>query len=219
MSPAKSRGAAAAAERGGAAAGRSGAAAGRPAPGDATRTALLRAAHDLFAERGYAAVGTEEIVARAGVTRGALYHHFADKKDLFRAVHEQLEGALVADIADRIAGIEDPWELVVVGVRAFLDACTDPALMRISLLDAPAVLGWAEWREIDERHGLGLVSFGLQNAMDRGTFAPQAVRPLAHLLIGAMAEAAMVIANASDPARARAEVEPPLLALLEGLRQ
>ena len=179
----------------------------------------MRAAHQLFAERGYAAVGTEEIVARAGVTRGALYHHFADKRDLFRAVHEELEGALVADIAARIGGIEDPWELVVTGVGAFLDACTDPALMRISLLDAPAVLGWPEWRAIDERHGLGLVSFGLQNAMDRGEFAPQPVRPLAHLLMGAMAEAAMVIANADDPAAARAEVEPPLLALLEGLRK
>jgi AcrR family transcriptional regulator len=194
------------------------AAAERPAPGDATRDALLRAAHQLFAERGYSAVGTEEIVAGAGVTRGALYHHFADKRDLFRAVHEQLEGSLVADIAAKIGGIEDPWELVVVGVRAFLDACTDPALMRISLLDAPAVLGWAEWREIDERHGLGLVSFGLQNAMERGVFAPQPVRPLAHLLMGAMAEAAMVIANASDPAVARNEIEPPLLRLLEGLR-
>jgi AcrR family transcriptional regulator len=155
----------------------------------------------------------------SGVTRGALYHHFADKQDLFRAVHEQLEAALVADIAARIGGIEDPWKLMVVGVRAFLDACTDPALMRISLLDAPVVLGWAEWREIDERHGLGLVSFGLQNAMDRGTLARQAVRPLAHLLMGAMAEAAMLIANASDPDQARAEVEPPLLALLDGLRQ
>jgi hypothetical protein len=94
----------------------------------------------------------------------------------------------------------------------------DPAVMRISLLDAPAVLGWAQWREIDARYGLGLVSFGLQNAIDRGTLRPQAVRPLAHLMMGAMAEAAMVIANAVEPERARAEVEPPLLALLEGLR-
>jgi hypothetical protein len=91
--------------------------------------------------------------------------------------------------------------------------------MRIALLDAPAVLGWAEWREIDERYGLGLVSFGLQNAMDRGLLSPRPVRPLAHLLMGAMAEAAMVIANAADPEAARDEVEPPLLALLAGLRQ
>jgi AcrR family transcriptional regulator len=187
--------------------------------GDATRDALLRAARELFAERGYGGVGTEEIVARAGVTRGALYHHFVDKRDLFRGVHEELEQALMADIGARIGGIEDPWELVVTGVGAFLDTCTDPAVRRICLLDAPAVLGWEEWREIDARYGLGLVSFGLQNAMDRGVFAPRAVRPLAHLLMGAMAEAAMVIANAADPGAARDEVEPPLLALLEGLRE
>jgi AcrR family transcriptional regulator len=189
----------------------------RSARGDVTREALLRVGRELFAERGYADVGTEEIVARAGVTRGALYHHFADKRDLFRAVHEQLEQALVADIGERIGGIEDPWELIVTGVRAFLDSCTDPAVRRIALLDAPAVLGWAEWREIDERYGLGLVGFGLQNAMDRGVLAQRPVRPLAHLLMGAMAEAAMVIANAEDPAAARDEVEAPLLALVAGL--
>jgi AcrR family transcriptional regulator len=185
--------------------------------GKTSRAALLRAGRELFAERGFAGVGTEEIVARAGVTRGALYHHFADKRDLFRGVHEELEQALVAGIGTRIAGIDDPWELMVSGVRAFLDACVDPAVMRIALLDAPAVLGWEEWREIDARYGLGLVSFGLQNAMDRGVLKPRPVRPLAHLLMGAMSEAAMLIANADDPAAARDEVEAPLLALVEGL--
>jgi AcrR family transcriptional regulator len=186
--------------------------------GDTTRSELVGAARCLFAERGYAAVGTEEIVARAGVTRGALYHHFADKRDLFRAVHEQLEAELMASIGERIAGIEDPWELLVTGLRAFLDACTDPALIRIALLDAPVVLGWSEWREIDARYGLGLVSFGLQNGMERGVLARQEVMPLAHLLIGAMTEAALMIANAGDHGAARREVEPPLLALLAGLR-
>ena len=90
--------------------------------GAATRAELMRVARDLFAERGYAGVGTEEIVARANVTRGALYHHFADKKDLFRAVHEELEQELMASIGERIAGIDDPWELAVTGVRAFLTA-------------------------------------------------------------------------------------------------
>ena len=179
----------------------------------------MQVARGLFAERGYAGVGTEEIVARAGVTRGALYHHFADKKDLFRAVHEELEQELVASIGEQIAGIEDPWELVVTGVRAFLDACTDPALRRIALIDAPAVLGWEEWREIDARYGLGLVTFGLRNAMDGGVFREQEVTPLAHLLIGAMTEAAMMVANARDPDAARREAEPALLALLEGLRR
>ena len=187
--------------------------------GDTTRSELLAAARELFAERGYGGVGTEEIVARAGVTRGALYHHFVDKRDLLRAVHEQLEAELVEAIGARIAGLEDPWELLVTGVGAFLDACTDRALMQISLLDAPAVLGWAQWREIDTRYALGLVSFGLENAMDRGLFRRREVRPLAHVLIGAMTEAAMVIANAPDHAAARREVEAPLLALLEGLRK
>src|SRR3712207_6286207 len=119
---------------------------------ETTRADLLAAARELFAERGYGEGGTEEIVARAGVTRGALYHHFLDKRDLFRAVHEQLEAELVESIGRRILDLEDPWDLLVTGVRAFLDACTDRALMRISLLDAPVVLGWAEWREIDARH-------------------------------------------------------------------
>jgi AcrR family transcriptional regulator len=183
-----------------------------------TRARLLAAARALFTERGFAAVGTEEIVRAANVTRGALYHHFTDKKDLFRAVHEELEQQLVEAIGKQIASIEDPWELLATGMRAFLDACTDPALMRISLLDAPAVLGWQEWREIDSRHGMGLVSFGLQNGMDRGVFRRADVRPLAHLMLGALGEAAMLIAGAPDPERARREVEPALLALLEGLR-
>lgn len=187
--------------------------------GDSTRAALVGAARELFAERGYAVVGTEEIVGRAGVTRGALYHHFADKRDLFRAVYEQVEAELVASIGERMNGIEDPWELFVTGLRAFLDACTDRALIRIALLDAPVVLGWDEWREIDARYGLGLVTFALENGVERGLFVRREVRPLAHLLIGAMAEAAMLIANATDHEAARREVEPSLLALLAGLRQ
>jgi AcrR family transcriptional regulator len=183
-----------------------------------TRTALTSAARELFAERGYSGVGTEEIVVRAGVTRGALYHHFEDKKDLFRAVHEELERDLVASVAERMAGIDDPWERLVTGVRAFLDACTDPALTRIGLVDAPVVLGWEEWREIDARYGLGLISAGVQGAMDGGVFRRQEVRPLAHLLLGSMTEAAMMIAHAPDHDAARREVEGPLLALLEGLK-
>jgi AcrR family transcriptional regulator len=185
---------------------------------DATRAQLLRAARELFAERGYAAVGTEQIVARAGVTRGALYHHFADKQDLFRAVFEETEAGLVGSIAARMEAVDDPWDLLVTGMRAFLDACLDPAIVRVSLLDAPVVLGWQEWRDVGARYGLALVSGGLQNAMDQGVLRRRDVRPLAHVLMGALDEAATLIANASDPAAARREVEGPLIALLEGLR-
>jgi AcrR family transcriptional regulator len=183
----------------------------------ATRAALTDAARDLFAERGYAGVGTEEIVKRARVTRGALYHHFEDKKDLFRAVHESMEEGLVAAIGEQIQGIDDPVELLTAGVRAFLDACEDPALARIALIDAPSVLGWEEWREIDARHGMGLVMFGLHAAMDAGAIRPQPVKPLAHLLLSAMGEAGIMIATADDPAAARAEVEASLLSVLQGL--
>jgi AcrR family transcriptional regulator len=185
---------------------------------DETRRELLRVARELFAERGYAGVGTEEIVARAGLTRGALYHHFQGKRDLFRAVHEQLEEELVAEITARLAGVTDPDVLLEAGVRAFLDSCTDRRRVRVTLIDAPTVLGWSKWREIDERHGLGLVNAALGNAMDAGAIARQGVRPLAHLIIAALGEAALLIANADDPAAMRRQVEPALLALVRGLR-
>lgn len=186
--------------------------------GEATRAALVRAARALFTEHGYGGVGTEEIVRRAKLTRGALYHHFTDKKDLFRAVHEQMEGEVIEAIAARMVGAGDPFELLLIGTRAYLDVCTDPAITRVTLVDAPSVLGWEEWREIDMRHGLGIVIAGLQGGMDAGVLRRQPVRPLAHLLLGAMGEAGMVIANAVDPEAARAEVEPALLGLLDGLR-
>ena len=168
--------------------------------GEATRSALLRAARGLFTERGYGGVGTEEIVRRAQLTRGALYHHFADKKDLFRAVHEQIEGEVMAAIGAQMAEADgDPLALLTIGTRAYLDVCTDPAITRVTLVDAPSVLGWEEWREIDMRHGLGIVIAGLQGGMDAGVLRRQPVRPLAHLLLGAMGEAGMVIANSPDP--------------------
>ena len=187
---------------------------------EGTRAALLSAARDLFSERGYAAVGTEEIVQRARVTRGALYHHFADKKDLIRGVHEQMERELTAAIGEQLAeaASHDPFAGLVTGVRSFLDACTDPRLARIVLVEAPSVLGWAEWRATDERYGLGLVMAGLQGAVDAGSLRRQPVKPLAHVMLGALGEAAMVIANADDPKAAREEVEPSLLSLLDGLR-
>ena len=193
-------------------------AATRPDRGEATRDALIAAARALFAEHGYAGVGTEEVVRRAGVTRGALYHYFRDKQDLFRAVFEQTEAEIVQAIGARVEGIADPMELLRTGVRAFLDACGDPVMMRIGVRDAPGVLGWEEWREIGNRHGLGLMTGGLGAAMDAGQIVRADVRTLAHLLRSALAEASLLIASADDPGAARAEVERTLLALLDGLR-
>jgi AcrR family transcriptional regulator len=190
----------------------------REAEAQATRDALIRAALELFSKRGYADVGTEEIVARAKVTRGALYHHFADKRDLFRAVFERVEGDLMERIGARMEASDDPWELMIAGMRSFLDACEEPAVKQISLTDAPAVLGWQEWREIDNRHGLGLTRAALQGAVDAGEMRPIAVEPMAHLFVAALSEAAFVIAHADQPRKARAEVEKALIQLIEGLR-
>lgn len=184
----------------------------------ATREALIEVARRLFTDRGYANVGTEEIVRSANLTRGALYHHFSDKRDLFRAVHEQVEQDMVAAITDSMEGIEDPVELLVAANRRFLDLCTDPNWTRIPLLDAPAVLGWSEWRATDMRYALGLATAALEAAMASDAIGRAPVRPLAHVLLAAMAEAGLMIAQAEDPEAERAEVEPTLVALIEGLR-
>lgn len=184
---------------------------------ESTRAALVEAARALFAERGFAAVGTEEIVARAGVTRGALYHHFRDKTDLFRAVLEEVERDLSEKIATAALSDPDPWRALAAGCSMFLDACREPEIQQIALLDAPSVLGWEEWREIDARYGLGLIKLGIQNAIDAGALPPQPVDPLAHVLLGALDEAAMLVARAEDPARTRAEVGATLDRLLAAL--
>jgi len=190
----------------------------READARATREALIDAALALFTERGYAGVGTEEIVARAKVTRGALYHHFTDKRDLFRAVFERVESDLMQRIGATMRSADDPYELMVSGMRAFLDACEEPAVKQISLTDAPAVLGWQEWREIDNRHGLGLTRAALDGAVEAGLIKTIATEPMAHLFVAALSEAAFVIAHAEHPRKARAEVEKALLQLVEGLR-
>jgi AcrR family transcriptional regulator len=184
----------------------------------ATRDGLLHAARALFAERGYAGVGTEEIVRAAGVTRGALYHQFRDKEQLFEAVFEQVEAETTQRIAEgALAAASGPVAALRAGARAFLAVCAEPEIERIILLDAPAVLGWERWREIGFRHGLGLIVGVLQAGMDAGAIAQQPITPLAHLLLGAMDEGALYIARAQDPETARAEVEQIIDRLIAGL--
>jgi AcrR family transcriptional regulator len=186
---------------------------------EATRAALVAAARPLFAQRGYADVGTEEIVRAAGVTRGALYHQFADKRELFAAVFEQVEAELTRRVgqAAGAAVTEGPRAELRIGTTAWLDACAEPELRRILLLDGPSVLGHERWREIGLRYGLGLVEAVLQAAIDAGELEPQPVRPLAHVLIGAVDEAALYVATAEDPDAARAEVGEVLERLMASL--
>jgi AcrR family transcriptional regulator len=186
---------------------------------EATRAALIAAARPLFAERGFAGVGTEEVVRAAGVTRGALYHQFADKRDLFAAVFEQVE----AEVTQRTAraavasGASDPLAVLRIGAVGWLEACSAPEVQRIVLLDGPAVLGWELSREIGMRYALGLIENELQAAVDAGSLEPQPVAALAHVLIGALDEAALYVATAEDQDAARAEVGAVLDRLIGSL--
>ena len=191
----------------------------KAAQSEATSAALIAAAGALFAERGYADVGTEEIVKRAGVTRGALYHHFrGGKEELFRAVLVQLSAEMLQRVMKAAAASEDPYEELVLGAEAFLDASMNPEVQRIMLIDAPAVLGWDVWRAIDTEHGLGLLEAAVQNAMDAGRLLPGSASAVAHVLAGALDEAAMVVARAEEPEVVRAEMGQTVRRLLEGLR-
>jgi AcrR family transcriptional regulator len=174
-----------------------------------TRAALVAAARRLFGAEGFAEVGAERIARDAGMTRGALYHQFADKADLFAAVLDQVEAEIAQRVANSVAGFDptDTAGMLRAGADAFLDAGSEPDLQRIVLLDGPSVLGWDRWREICLRHTVGLIAALLQDGIDRGSMPAQPVLALTHVLVGAVDEAALYIAQAEDPAVARADMD------------
>ncbi|RAV02929.1 TetR/AcrR family transcriptional regulator [Mycolicibacter senuensis] len=193
----------------------------RAAQAEATRAALVDAARQLFVEKGYHRTGTEEIAHAAGVgTRGALYHHFADKRALFEAVFIAVEEELVLAGA---TSLNDPADGVLnqlrQGLAGFLDASLAPHVQRILLIDGPAVLGWARWRELENRYGVGALRMMLERAIDEGELtAGLPVAVLAHILLVAANETALFVANATDQRGARDEGAKALNALLDGLR-
>lgn len=185
---------------------------------EATRAALLATGRSLFAVHGFAGTSTEALVAAAGVTRGALYYHYADKRALFEAVFEHLEQELVEALLAKLPPVaDDPMALLHAGIDVFLDACLDPAVQRIALLEAPTVLGWERYREIEQTYGLGVTRAALEAAMDAGAIVRQPVEPLAHVLFGGLVEAALSMAAANDQRRARKEVGAALHAVVDGI--
>jgi AcrR family transcriptional regulator len=184
----------------------------------ATRAALLRVARRLFAEHGYSATTTEEMVRRARVTRGALYYYFRDKRALFLAVFDEEQKRLAAVAAQAAAAEPDAWRAMIAGSNAFLDACLDRAVQRIVLIDAPAVLGSEKWREADQSYYLAATQAAIQAAIDQGLIEPQPVEVLAHIILGAFNEAAILIARADDPIATRRQVRGVVERLFEGLR-
>jgi AcrR family transcriptional regulator len=185
----------------------------------ATQSALIAAARKLWGERGYAEVGTPEIAAAAGVTRGAMYHQYADKAALFAAVIEIVETDAMQRLSAAVLAAEpaSPAAAMRIAADAWLQIATEPEIRRLVLLDAPAVLGWAAFRELNQRFGLGMTEQLLAAAIDAGELRAQPMRPLATVLLGAIDEAAMVIAAADEPAAAHAEVRGVVHDLLDGL--
>jgi AcrR family transcriptional regulator len=172
---------------------------------EATRGRLIATGRRLFGEKGFAATSTEEILSEAEVSRGALYHHFSSKTDLFRATFEAVEEELTAKLLEVATGggETDPIMILELGFNAFLDQCVNPEVQRIVMLDAPTVLGWDTWHELDERYAFGTIKAVLAVAAESGRIDAEAVDSLTHLLVGAVMQAGMVVARADDPAAAK----------------
>jgi AcrR family transcriptional regulator len=182
----------------------------------ATRETLLRAARELFATQGYAATGTEAILAAAGVTRGALYHHFADKQALFAAVCESLHAAAGQAIETDADAAPSAFEGLIAGCMSFLDFMIRPDVRRILILDAPSVLGWESWNEMDRRHGFGLLIEGVEAAVAEGALAGDPLT-LAVMLNGALNYGVVWAGQSEDPA-ALSQLKSGFALMIEALK-
>jgi len=185
--------------------------------GETTRGQLLGIAKRLFAQHGYDGTSIDAVLREANVSRGALYHHFAGKDALFTAVLEMVEADVARVIGKAVNGIDDPVAMFHAGCDAWLKLARDPVVRQIALIDAPAVVGWQQWRAIDERYAFGLLKGGLRAAAALGRVRSDQVDILAHMLLAALAEAAMVVARAGDGAKATREAQAALHELVDRL--
>jgi AcrR family transcriptional regulator len=185
----------------------------RLAQGAETQRALRRQARKLFAQKGYSGANTNELVERARVTKGALYHHFTNKRELYQAVVEDMEQELVERIEAAGAGLA-PWERLSAMCTAYVEACRDPALARMLVLEAPAVLGWKTWCNLEQKYEVAAFARCLQEA--GGLREP--AETLAQVILGALTTGARVIATAPDPEAARVQVQQTIDRLVAGLR-
>jgi AcrR family transcriptional regulator len=183
--------------------------------GRATRELLIEIATPLFAERGYEDTSIEAVLRDSGVSRGAIYHHFSGKEGLFEAVYEAVEARLDREIAAATQDLDDPVAVLRVGCLTWIRLAGDPVVQRILLIDAPAVLGWQRWRELEEQHALGVMKLALQAVSEAGRLPAELVTPFAHMLLAAIDEVAIVIARADDTDGATREGEAAVEALLQ----
>jgi AcrR family transcriptional regulator len=189
----------------------------RVVQGDATRAALVLAARELFGAQGYVDTSNDEIVARAGVTKGALYHHFKGKEDLFRVVFEQVQHE-VTDQAVAEFLLPDSWEALVRGCALWIDAHLDPSVRRIVLFDPRAVLGWEVVREIENRFGVVALRGAVRKAMQAGVLEQRPLRPLALVLLGALREGCLYVADAPNSDEAKDDVTALITDMLSAFR-
>lgn len=193
---------------------------GRAAQGEVTQKALKNQARKLFSQKGYSGANTGELVTRAKVTKGALYHHFANKRDLYLAVVEDMEQELVERIEAAGAAVRDPWKRLQAMCRAYLESCRDPSLTRILVLEAPVVLGWKTWCALEQKYEVAAFARCLKEAGAAGFegATSESAETLAQVILGALTTGARVIATASDAKAARTQVEQTVERLLAGLR-
>lgn len=194
----------------------------RTAPGrtqrersETTIAELVKAARRLFVAKGCAGTTLDEVAGAAGVTKGAVYHHFSGKRDLFRAVYEQEQRSLAEVSLAAYRRKRDPRQGFYEACRAFFEASLDPGVQRITLIDAPAALGWDGMREVEDRYGMALIVNGLQLAIDDGLIAERPVEPLAHLIFGATCEGVMLVARSEDQRAMTRKVLAELKSLID----
>jgi AcrR family transcriptional regulator len=166
--------------------------------GQATRAALIDVATELFATNGYEATAIPAVLDAAGVSRGALYHHFESKEALFEAVLQSVEAEATLKVTRAARGATDPLDGLRRGCAAHLAMCRDPVVRRISLIDAPAVVGWERWREIDEQHSFGLIKAAIAAIAADGRVKPELIDVMAHMVLAALLEVALLVARADE---------------------
>lgn len=183
-----------------------------------TRAAIISAAVKCFAADGFARTSIDAVAEHARVSKGAVYHHFTDKSELFAAAFTALEERLLAHVSIALVGIEDPWQLIATGIDAFLAECCRPDFCRIALQEAPAALGWQRWKQVEDRYFLGLVAAGLDNLSQAGLIEVPSVEITARMFLAAAGEAGLALATAPDPPAHREHMAALLMRLLTGLR-
>ena len=189
----------------------------RAAQGRATRDQLIEVATRLFAEHGYEGTSIEAVLSAAGVSRGALYHHFAGKEALFEAVVSAVSEQVTVELAEAVRGCADPLDAMRTAAIAWIDLAADPVIQRVVLVDAPSVLGWDRWRAMDDGRTLGAMRAMLQAISDSGRLPAELVGPFSHMILAALDEIVMVIARAPDSTAAVAEGRMAVQALLDRL--